>query len=295
MYQYIHLFGLSISTYSLFDNLSYVAQVIVTFFIAHQFRDASTIPALVNLRFNKKGKDSFFWRWGVVIILMLLFAVIIYLFNILTGTPISMIITNTKDDTFFPNIFVGPITIFLFSLITLNSPLKTMDVITPVAEVALIFYKLSCFFWGCCNGIEWEKGLYNYRNERYEVPIQLVEIACAIIMFIIIMKLVKKERPHQGTLYPLFMMMYCGSRFVSEFWRGDYPTVFWRLTGNHFACIAGFLEGALFMAVFALYGDRITAFFEEKNNAVLVKYQRKYKKTYRLLQKRSKNDVDSIN
>ena len=283
MYQYLSLFGRSVSLYDLFNQLAIFAQAIVAVFLIRQFRAASTVYALMNLRFNKKAKNNFFWRWGSSIILVLLIAAMMFLFNNLTGDPITMLFLHKKADNFFPNIFVGPYIGLLTAILVLNSPLKTLDLITPIAEVALIFYKLSCFFWGCCYGVEWAHGMYNHNTDRREFPVQLVELGCAVVMFVILMILAKRKKKHDGTLYPLFMIMYSGSRFISEFWRGDYPAVLGKMTGYHISCIVGLVEGVICLFVILRWGDRITAFFEGKYDAILKRYQKKYKGTcYRL-------------
>ena len=143
--------------------------------------------------------------------------------------------------------------------------------------VALIFYKIACFCWGCCYGVEWEHGMWNQNNGRAEFPVQLVEIACAVIMLVILLLLLHKKGRKTGILYPLFMMMYCGSRFVSEFWRDDYPFTWFggRMTGYHIQCIVGFVLGAVFMFLTVKWGDRFTAYIDAKNQALLDKHEKK--------------------
>ena len=294
MCKFINLFGHSLSTSELFNNLSFVGQIIVAAFLIRQFRAVFVAPALVNLRYNKKVKDNFFWRWWSTIVMMLLITVLMYSANYSTNDPISLIALNTKDVNYFTNIFVGPVAAFVISLLLYNSPLKTMDLITPVVEIALVFYKIDCFCTGCCYGVEWEGGLYNQKTERFEFPVQLVEAACAVLMFVILMVLAKKKKRHDGTLYPLFMLMYCGSRFISEFWRDDYPAVLGRLTGYHFSCIAGFVEGVFFLAIVLLWGEKITGFFEAKQKAVLKRYENKYVKRYHMLRNNQKTLWNSL-
>ena len=289
MLQSITLFGRSINLYDFFNNFSYVGQILVAIFVSRDFVEIATLPKLANMALNKKRKDTFFWRWGFAILLSALMTLIVMGVNNMTGVPITKLFLGTTDANFFPNIFIGPITIFVLCIPLRNSPLKTLDICAPMVAVALVFYKIACFCWGCCYGVESETfGMLNHKTGRVEFPIQLVEAACAVVMLVILLMLVHKKNLKHGILYPLFMLMYCGSRFISEFWRDDYPAVWGKLTGYHIQCILGFIEGAIFLFVVLKWGDRITAYFEAKNEAFLEKYSQKIQAKKRVYQHKKK-------
>ena len=119
--------------------------------------------------------------------------------------------------------------------------------------------------------------MMNVKTGRMEFPVQLVEAACAVVMQVILMVLFKKGKQKKGVLYPLFMLMYSGSRFISEFWRDDYQPVWGRLNGYHLQLLLGFVLGAVALIVVLIWGERITAYFEAKNKAFLEKHQKKIK------------------
>ena len=275
MFHDLSLFGKTIDLYSFFNNFANIAQVLVALYIRKQFLEIATIPKMANMYLNKKNKDTFLWRWGFVILFGLLLSVIVVSINNLTNGPITTFFLGDKDANFFPNIFVCPVTVFLLGILLMVSPLKYLDISSVLTAVALICFKIACFCEGCCYGVEWPGGMYSYKNERYEFPVQLVEIACAIVMFIILMLLIRKKNLRHGILFPMFMMMYCSSRFVSEFWRDDYPAVWGILKSYHIQCMIGFAEGLIFLVIVLIWGKRITDHFDAKNEAFLEKHRQK--------------------
>lgn len=269
MLQSITLFGRSIDLFGLFNNSALLGQIIVVFFLREKAAEASTLPKLANMYLNKKRKDTLLWRWGFLVVFAVIFVSIISAVNSLSVVPISKLFLGTSVANFFPDIFVCPITVVLLSVLLRNAPLKSLDIAAMLTAVSLIFYKLACFCQGCCNGVAWEYGMMNHDTGRKEFPIQLVEIVCAVVMLVILIVLLRKKSLRHGMLYPIFMLMYCGSRFISEFWRDDFPAVWGPLKGYHIQCILGFVEGAIFLFIVLKWGDRITAYFEAKNQAFL--------------------------
>ena len=281
MLQTIILFGRTIDLYNFFNRFALLAQFIVLIFLHKEIAGVGTLPKLANLYLNKKKRDNLFWQWFFAVLVVLIFGLVGNVVNSLLLGPLSTLFLGSPDANYFTNIFFVPITIFLLSLVMRNAPLKTTDIIAPISAMGLICYKIACFCKGCCNGVAWEHGLMNQDTGRKEFPVQLVEIACAVIMFTILMVLIRKKKHKAGMLYPLFMLMYCGSRFISEFWRDDYPNVWGLLKGYHIQCIIGFVEGAIFLFVVLKWGDRITAYFEEKNQALLDRHAKKIKEKRR--------------
>ncbi len=263
MLHYFTLFGHAINLYDFFNNFGTFASIAVLIPFRRQLVEVSTLPAWANTVLNKKRKTNLFRDWFFFWVFVAFFFAIIFILINLSAVPITVFFLGNKDSNYFPNIFVGPVYIFLLSVLVKNSPLKTLDTIAPVMAFMLIFFKMACFCDGCCNGVEWENGMWNTKTERMEFPVQLVEIACAAVMFIILMVLLlnKKKQPKPGLAYPLFMLMYCGSRFVSEFWRDDYPDIWGPLKSYHFQCIIGFVEGLVFLFIVLKWGERSTVYF----------------------------------
>lgn len=279
MFPEITIFGNTFILYGLFNTLSIVAQLILLAVILKDYKEAFTFPFIVDKYLHKESKREFLF--GTISMYAELVIMLVFLtFTAQQAEPIVSIIFLGNDTVnFFTNIFTNPIFAFLIFILFKTSPLKMWDMNALAISVALIFYKLSCYSAGCCYGIEYGSTFYNYTNERYEVPVQLIEAACALVIFVILL-IMRKRIKKSGVLYPAFMIMYCGSRFCSEFWRGDYPQVLGPLTGYHVQCIIGFVLGLIYLFVVLKFGTRITEYFEAKNKAYLDKKIKEYNKKY---------------
>ena len=269
MFQEIVLFGKTLNSYGFFNSIAEIGIVLWYLFHLKEYKSISTFPKFFEKKIGK-NRDNFFLRW----IFVLIEVVIIYagLFSISKpiANLISTVFLGAPSDNYFYTIFAFPLIIIILSFIFIIYPLQFLDLAVAPMVFALIFYKIACFGCGCCFGVETEKfGMYNANTQRVDFPIQLVEIICAVIMFVIIMLLRHKKNRKPGILFPLFMLMYCASRFVSEFWRDDYPDVIGRLKGYHIQCIIGFVEGAILLFVILKWGDRITEFFTARKKKIL--------------------------
>ena len=112
---------------------------------------------------------------------------------------------------YYALLFVNSSLLVLYCCIVGINPLKHFDWIAPSYALALIVAKFACFCSGCCYGIEWEHGIYSYRNERYEVPVQLIEAFWALLIFIFMMCYKKKVK--RGTFFPILQNRSCSRSF----------------------------------------------------------------------------------
>lgn len=279
MLREITLFGQNIILYDVCNTVVTVLQIVFVFFLTKEYKGISTLPILAERYLNKK-KDFFFNRIYWFVEASVVFAVV---FAICQGLApgISKLFVGKITKNFFAYIFVLPPLAFLVGILLKVSPLKLNDFFAPVFSFALIFYKLACVFEGCCYGIEWNNSpYYNQKHERYEMPVALIEMACAIVIFVIIMG-VRRRKKTAGVIYPLFMLLYCGSRFCSEFLRDDYPAVWGVLKGYQIALIIGFVLGVIYMIIVMKYSERITNYFETKNKAFLEEQLKIYEKKHK--------------
>ncbi len=165
---------------------------------------------------------------------------------------------------YFATVFFYPLILMIFFYVVKISPLKQMDMITPSYPIALFFVKIACFCAGCCNGFEWEKGLYNAEEGRYEFPVQLVEAALALIIFIFLLWF--RKRAKEGTMFPIYLILYSGTRFFSEFLRHE-EEVLWIFKTYHLLCIAGVILGIAEFFIAVKFKDRINEFYKPKKKA----------------------------
>ena len=100
------------------------------------------------------------------------------------------------------------------------------DVYAPAIPLFHFFGRIGCFLGGCCYGIESRWGfIYTMApipesNGVVRLPIQLIESAGNLLIFIILHRVSKKEH-YKGFVFTAYILMYSSMRFVLEFFRGD--------------------------------------------------------------------------
>ncbi len=173
-------------------------------------------------------------------------------YNIWFGKIIDM------GPNYFGTALIGPFVVAAICLILGIDIIRAYDLIAPSYAFGLIAAKFGCFCAGCCRGFEWEHGLYNYGKEQYEFPVQLVEMGLALIIFIILVSIRKKAKP--GTLFPIYLILYSSTRFISEFTRVEKDIV-GNLKLYHLCCLAGIAFGVVFLLIALFLGDKVTKLF----------------------------------
>ena len=164
---------------------------------------------------------------------------------------------------YFAVIFTIAVFWSIVSLVIRANPLKQLDMATFLIPVQLVFLKLACFFNGCCWGIPWEYGLYNYHPNHpgKQVPVQAIEILFALVIFILLLWYRKKAKP--GTIYPMFMILYGGTRFFSEFFTAAYPDIIGPFNMYQILCTISVVIGVVLFFVVRKYNEKISDFFEK--------------------------------
>ncbi len=273
MHPELVLFGKTIELYSTLTTLGQLCIFLWIFINLKEYKEISTYSNIPEAK-RKPKKSNFIFKWLFPLLEITIIFLILFALNAPITPKISSIFLGDRSDNYFYNIFVLPLGLLLFGFLCKVSPVKFMDYIAPGMSLALIVFKIACFCEGCCYGVPSDKcAMFNHITERMEFPVQLVELGCAVIMFIIILIVRRKKDRKPGILYPLFMLMYCSSRFVSEFWRGDYPDIIGPLKGYHIQCIIGFIEGLILLIFVLKNGERITETFRAKKEAVLERYR----------------------
>ena len=269
MFQTITLFGNEIELYGPINTIGNLLMFLWCVFTIKECKRISTFPRAAQAKIGD-GKAGSVLSWVLTFLEIVVVFLPIFLLSGPIAHAISSVFLGDKSDNYFFSIYAAPVALLLMGTLLRFSPLKLTDYATVPHIVALIFYKIACFCWGCCYGVPSETfGMMNHSHNRMEFPVQLVELACAVIMFIVILSVQRKKDRTPGLLYPLFIIMYCGSRFVSEFWRGDYPAVFGPLKGYHIQCLVGLVEGIIFLVVVLKCGKKITEFFDSKNQGFI--------------------------
>lgn len=100
------------------------------------------------------------------------------------------------------------------------------DIFAPAIPLFHAFGRIGCFLGGCCYGIESSWGFVYQHSIVPEadgvrrLPIQLIESAGNIIIFVILVILSHKNLK-KGMLFLLYLLMYGVLRMITEFFRGD--------------------------------------------------------------------------
>ncbi len=171
---------------------------------------------------------------------------------------------------YFALLFVSPVLVVILSVVLMSNPIKQLDFISVILPFTLIFIKLSCFFNGCCWGIPWEHGLYNYHYNHpgKQVPVQAIEAFWALAIFLFFLWYRKKAK--RGTIYPMYVILYSGTRFFSEFFRHE-ENVLGPFKRYHLLCMIGFVIGLILLLVMNKYGSRLSDFFEKQQEKIINK------------------------
>ena len=141
---------------------------------------------------------------------------------------------------YFGRIFVAPLLVVLLCVLLRIDPLAQLDLVTPAYPLGLIFVKIACHFGCCCTGFAWEKGIYNPVTRQIEFPSQFLESGVALLLFVFLMCFKKKFK--KGTVFPIYLIVYSGLRFFTEFTRSE-PAVFLGLKTYQIICIVAVLVG----------------------------------------------------
>lgn len=83
-------------------------------------------------------------------------------------------------------------------------------VLLPAVPLAHAIGRVGCFLGGCCFGILLKNGA--------RLPVQLIESAYELVLFVLLLRFSVKNRPH---LIRTYLLLYAPFRFVIEFFRGD--------------------------------------------------------------------------
>lgn len=255
----------SINLYDFFNNLSVFVLIVFNLFQVRykkSFLSRFSKSIIDNTKRNKKSILASETFWAIIetlVVSIFQFAPVMAL-NVKFGELVG---TGTN---YFGLCFVLPIILMIAFLILGISPLKQMDLITPAFPLTLVTIKFACFCWGCCGGIECSFGLFNNSSGLVEFPVQLVEMGCAAIIFIILM--LRKNTAKEGTVFPTYLLLYCSIRFFTEFLRSD-SDIIWNLKKYHFLCIAGVVVAVVELFIVKKYRDKILLIYDRTSESML--------------------------
>ena len=260
--------------YSLFNSIGgTMALVASLFFLKSKAKSISIYSEyIINAatRYNKTFEKIV--TYALVILEALLFA---YVGNKTAGLNGAMGRLVGTGVNYFGGLFFYAITWTLLSILLVANPLKNIDVVTMTLPVRLFFVKIACFCQGCCWGIPWKYGLYNYHYDHpgNQVPVQAIEAFFALAIFAFL--LIYRRKAKTGTMFPIYMILYGGTRFFSEFFTAAYPDVFGPFNMYQLLCVLAVSIGLLMLIVMRNFGEKISDFFEKPHIRLEAKYEQK--------------------
>ena len=127
------------------------------------------------------------------------------------------------------------------------------DLLAPAIPLFHFFGRIGCFLGGCCYGVPCSFGftythnLIEQANGVSRFPIQLVEAAFNLALFVLLWTLQKKGK-FQGKRLVLYLLCYSVGRFVFEFGRGDtYRGIWFGLSTSQYISVGLFLVAVVFL------------------------------------------------
>lgn len=262
MHKYLFLFDTEIYLYTVLNVFSFFPFLI--FNLCHYKQKQTALSALSvqasaackkKLRINSRLRflqSTAFWTVTEIIVLSCL-----QYFPMLFLTSVFSSLFKTGSN-FFGYLFLLPLLLHVVYWLIGLDPRKQSDLTSPAYALILVFTKIGCFSAGCCNGIESTAfGMYNHSTHRTEIPVQLIESGCALLIFIVLCLVRKKAK--SGTLYSLYMILFSATRFCSEFLRSE-DNILGPLKKYHIFCLVGIVFGIMQYIIVCRYGDKISSF-----------------------------------
>lgn len=251
MHPFIHVFGLNIPSYGLMMALAFIAAIVLSY-----------------IRAKKAGKnpDTILDLAIAAIIIGLGCAYLLYIF---VTYPISQIWQSIKDGSFavFKKngglVFYGGViggALAVIGYLKLIKKQRVWDysaIIVPTIPLAHAIGRVGCFLAGCCYGkcvdtpisVIYKNPIGGAPVDVPVFPIQLVESACNIVVFIILILYVGKQLKRGSVLF-LYMILYGIERFVLEYFRYDeIRGIFLGLSTSQWISIAMVIIGAVGLAM----------------------------------------------
>jgi phosphatidylglycerol:prolipoprotein diacylglycerol transferase len=137
-------------------------------------------------------------------------------------------------------VFYGGLIGFLLSFVLIckiwNKKIdyRLLDLAVVCIPLFHFWGRIGCFFAGCCYGTETHSDfsvLYTTHIKEEivtasRIPIQLVEAVTNMIIFLVLLKLLSKEK-FEGHLMKIYLFIYAIMRIILEFFRGDLVRGIW--------------------------------------------------------------------
>lgn len=249
MYPFIPLFGLKIPSYGLMMAIAFASAILISYFRTR--KAGLSVDHLMNIAIYAiiSGLAGAY----------LLYIFVTYSFSEIIGSISDGSFYVFKDGglVFYGGLIVGAVAAFVYCRVKKIKFSEYASVAMPTIPLAHALGRVGCFLAGCCYGKVMDSPLsVIYTNPAGGAPIgvpvfpiQLVEAACNIIIFIVLLIYAKKHMKSIGIFF-LYLMMYAVVRFSLEYFRADEVRgIFLGIYTSQWISIAMFIAGAVGFAV----------------------------------------------
>lgn len=111
----------------------------------------------------------------------------------------------------------------------------------------LMFYRVGCFFTGCCGGWPSDSGWLMADGTR-RFPVQLLEVGGDLLILLVILWVVYRKANRPGLAFCLMLALYGALRFGLEFLR-EREILWLCFSGSHFLALAACLVGFVLLLI----------------------------------------------
>lgn len=248
MCQYFHVGGMKFLAYDIINASAFFVLLLFNFFMLRKNKPLRPLFLQKKVEAGASEKLIFFTH------LFIVSAVQFFCGTLCNGFLAK--ITVGAGANYFGMLLFSPILVHLLLRLLQVNPLKHMDRIAPGYALVLVIFKLACFCHGCCEGRPSEHGLYFPANAQAELPSQLYECAVALGIFLVMLYMQRKNFPKApGSRYPTYVLLYCTTRFCTEFTRAN-KSVLWKLQPYHLWCLLGLTLSILGLFLAKKFGQR---------------------------------------
>lgn len=243
MLRYLDIMG---RTVSLYDFWNVISTAVIFSYLVFQAEKFSDISPLAVRQPTEKRKTLV----GIGEVLAII-AFAFILFKILNSAFGNWFTGGNAN--YYGSLTAWFIAITILTIVFKTSPLHVHDMFAPALPIQLFFAKLACFFSGCCSGFAMPGSWYfNQNTGRCEFPVQLLEALVALGLYFVLIWYQKRNR-FPGSMFPLYLVLYAASRFMTEFFRADFPNVFWGLDAYQLMSIVYAFLGTVLFGIVWLY------------------------------------------
>lgn len=161
------------------------------------------------------------------------------------GTYILFYIENgwIGGTSFYGAVFFVPVAFLLLPKLLKVTYGTIMDLCAPAECIMLVIMKIQCIISGCCAG----RVLYvTELGNEVIFPSQIAELINALVILVILMILARKTST-RGMLYPLYFIIYGGTRFVLNFFRANQTHFFLGMAPGTLWSICSIIAGGAWL------------------------------------------------